>query len=776
MTRKLVILFACVFSISLVSHAHEGMWLLHMLKKMNEAEMKNLGLNLSAEDIYDINNACVKDAIVMLNGGMCTAEVISGKGLVLTNHHCSYGSIQSLSTVENDYLTNGFWAGNYGEELPIEGFEVSFLQRIEDVSERVLKDVTDDMDEATRSATLAGVMKEIEEEASEEGKFRTQVKSFFHGNEFYLMVYRDYMDVRLVGTPPEAIGKYGGDTDNWMWPRHTGDFSMLRIYADSDNNPAEYSEDNQPYEPKHHLPVSLDGVEAGDFTMIMGYPGSTDRYLSSFGVKQAIDIHNPSVVEVRDMKLKTMKEHMNADAAVRLQYASKYASTANYWKYYIGQTKGLKRLNVYDKKQKIEADYLKWAKADPKREAKYAGAIQMMEDYYAATDATEKGNVYALEAGLIGADLPLFAFRFARAWGGAQAAANAVREENAAYKAAMDKWTAKRDKLVAKGKEDKVKPFAWTETDAELKAKADALAGFMETAEGFFKDYDMATDKDVYAAVTQMYMDNIDPSQQPSILSEIQTSYGGSAAKFAEAMYASSVLANKDKFMAFMKRPLDATYESDLAIAVGSSYIAKYRESFANPAQEKYDVGYRLFVDGLRQMNADKNYYPDANSTMRLTYGVVGDYYPADAVHYDFVTTASGILEKKDNSNPEFVVDDNLDRLIRAKDFGQYADDNGELVVCFISNNDITGGNSGSPVINGDGALIGLAFDGNWEAMSGDIAFEDELQRTISVDIRYVMWVVDVYAGAKNIIDEIDFVKAAPATEVAPADEAKASK
>ena len=702
---------------------------MHMLKKINEAEMKGLGLNLSADDIYNINNASLKDAIVRLNGGMCTAEVISDQGLVLTNHHCAYGSIQSLSTVDNDLLTNGFWASSHDKELPIDGFVVSFLERIEDVTDQVLANVTDDMSEADRAVAIQTAIEEVTGGVEAAEGIEPEVKSFFYGNEYYLFVYKTYRDVRLVGNPPEAIGKYGGDTDNWMWPRHTGDFSLIRIYAGEGNTPADYSADNKPYEPKHHLPVSLNGVEAGDFTMIMGYPGSTDRYLSSWGVEQAINVYNPSVVEVRDLKLKTMKQHMDADPKVRLQYASKYASTANYWKYYIGQTKGLKRLNVYQQKKDLEDKYARWAAGSADREAKYGDALGMIEEYYKATESTVKGNVYVLEAGLIGADITLFAYRFARTYGAAM------------------------------GKSDE--------------EKAQILQSFMPTAEDFYKNYDAATDKDVFVNLTNLYMSNIPVDQQPEIFGTLRGKYKGAAERYADVMYAKSFLTDKERFMAFMEKPNDKKFAKDLAVMYANSMITSYRASFANDNQDKFDKGYRLFVDGLRQMDTQTKWYPDANSTMRLTYGQVGDYYPADAKHYDFVTTANGILEKMDNTNPEFVVDDKLERMIRDKKFGRYADGNGELIVCFISNNDITGGNSGSPVINGNGELIGLAFDGNWEAMSGDIAFEPELQRTISVDIRYVMWVIGEYAGAKNLIDEMTIVKGRPkGPDMTPASEA----
>ena len=729
--RIFLLLFAAFQLAATTARADEGMWLLHMLQRINEAEMQQMGLNLSAEDIYSLNQACLKDAVITLNGGSCTAEIISDQGLVLTNHHCAYGAIQGFSNVEDDILTNGFWAMSLDEEKPIPDFSVTFLQRIEDVTERVLADVTSDMDDSDREAAIQAVISQIEEEEKAiSPDFRPQIKSFYHGNEFYLFVYRDYTDIRLVGNPPESIGKFGGDTDNWMWPRHTGDFSLLRIYSDADGNPADYSEDNTPYTPKRHLKVSLEGVQNGDFTMIMGYPGSTDRFLSSHGVQQALDFYNPSVVEVRDLKLQTMKTHMDADPAVRIQYAAKYAQTANYWKYYIGQSKGLKALDVYGKKKALEDEFSAWIGSSTERKTEYGSALGLLKTYYENTNATVKGQVYSLEAGLIGCDLMLFAYRVSANAGG----------------------------LLSE--------------DPERVARA--TAGVQGLADGFFKDFDQETDRDLFVKLMTKYMEDIAVDQQPAYFETVRSKYKGDFGRYAEKMYPKSFLTDPTRFAEFLANPDQKTLDKDLAIAAAMSLIQTYRGYFASPEQGKFDKGYRLLTAGLRAMNPDKMWYPDANSTMRLSYGTVGDYDPADAVHYDFVTTSDGILQKKDNTNPEFVVDGTLETLLRKRDFGRYADDSGDLVLCFISNNDITGGNSGSPVLNGNGDLIGLAFDGNWEAMSGDIAFEPELQRTISVDIRYVMWVIDKMAGAKNLIEEIDFVTASEgATKDLPKDMAQ---
>ena len=720
-----------------ISKADEGMWLLHMLKQINEASMQDAGFRLTAEDIYDINNASLKDAILRLNGGSCTAEVISSEGLVLTNHHCAYGAIQGFSSPEHDYLTDGFFAMNKGEEMHIDGFEVSFLVRIEDVTSRILDGITDAMSEDERNATIGATQNALVGEMNEadtEG-YSYEVKSFYYGNEYYMFVYNTYRDIRLVAAPPESVGKYGGDTDNWMWPRHTGDFSMLRIYADGENNPADYSEDNIPYSPKRHLNISMDGVEQGDFTMVMGYPGSTDRFLSSWGIEQALNLHNPSVVDVRDLKLKTMKKHMDSDLAVRIKYAAKYAQTANYWKYYIGQSKGLRALDVHGKKESIEDQFTAWVNESEERQVEYGEALTMISEFYRETEATAKSDAYALEAGLIGSDITLFAVRFAR-----------------------------------------TAPGLMSEDPAEVAGTKAALHGLCDS---FYRDYDMATDRDLFVNLLSKYKEDIAAELLPSFFNVVDSKFGGSVKNYADDMYSSSILVNEAKTRDYIENATTSTSSSsigirfpmgsasnnggynlydDLAVGAAMSILDAYFASFTSPSQDKFDKGYRLFVRGLREMQPDKAFYPDANSTMRLTYGPVGDYSPADAVQYDFITTANGILQKKDNTNPEFVVPDQLEELIENRDFGQYADDSGELVVCFIHGTDITGGNSGSPVMNKNGDLIGLAFDGNWEAMSGDIAFEPQLQRTISVDIRYVLWIVDKFAGATNIIEELDLV------------------
>lgn len=708
------LLLAAMMLLQFTLRADEGMWLVSMLNRITMAEAQGLGLNLSAEEIYDINNASLKDAIVRLNGGSCTGEVISSQGLVLTNHHCAYDAIQGFSSTENDYLTDGFFALALDQEMHIDNFVISFLVRIDNVTPRILENVTMDMSEDERNSSIAAARKELMEEMNPEGVKELELKSFYYDNEFYLFEYKTYRDIRLVAAPPESVGKYGGDTDNWMWPRHTGDFSMLRIYSDKNNEPADFNETNVPYKPKRHLRISMDGVSEGDFTMVMGYPGSTDRFLSSWGIDQALRLYNPSVVDVRDLKLKTMKSHMDADPAVRIQYAANYAQTANYWKYYIGQTKGLKRLDVESKKRELEARFIDWVEANADRQAEYGEALSLIQSFYEDTESSVQAKVYALEAGLIGCDISLFSYRFFRSAAG-----------------------------------------LFSEDLEEVAATQVALT---ELSNEFFKEYDQATDRDLFVKLMTKFRDDIDPEYHPSFFETVAKKYKKDFNRFADKMYAKSFLVDPDRCAAFIANPSLKVMDKDLAIIVGQDAIQTYFASRSNPAENKFNRGYRLFVKGLREMDADQAIAPDANSTMRLTFGSVAPYKAADAVHYDFITTANGVLEKKDNSNPEFIVPDALDNLIRSRDFGRYGDESGELVVCFIHGTDITGGNSGSPVLDANGDLIGCAFDGNWEAMSGDIAFETELQRTISVDIRYVTWIVDKFANAQNLIEEMDFV------------------
>lgn len=711
MKRVLSFIIAVSFAMPSLVKADEGMWLPLLVKRLNHTDMQAKGLQLTAEEIYSVNNSSLKDAIVSL-GGFCTAEVVSGKGLLLTNHHCAYGSIQEHSTVENDYLSDGFWARSLEEEKINKDLFARFLIRMEDVTNDILANITSDMTEAQRKAKIKETIDALKAKATEGSHYKAVIKDFFYGNEYYMFIYEDFNDVRLVGAPPSSIGKYGGDTDNWMWPRHTGDFSLMRVYSAPDGMPAAPSEENVPLTPKHHLPISIAGVNNGDFAMIMGYPGSTDRFLSSWGVEDELDNHQPTVVEIRDEKLRLMKEYMDADPAVRIQYAAKYAQVANYWKYYIGQQKQLKRNKVLDKKRALEADFKDWIEADSDRFEKYGEALSLIQEGIEGQAKFTKANTYLLEAGLTGSNLVLFAFRTGR--------------------------------MIQAGMGDEAK-------------MNDLKAGIEKAADKHFAETNLALDKEMMKSMLKMYKSNVDASQLPEIFTYIDDKFKGDIDKFVEKLYDKSIYASKENLMAFLNKPSEKTLEKDLGAMLATEMIQKYFASQGANGElaEKEEKGYRLFVDGLRKMQADKKFYPNANSTMRLTYGTVGDYKAADAVHYDYETTLEGVMEKMDNSNPEFEVPAKLVELYEAKDYGRYANEDGELVVNFITNNDITGGNSGSPVINAKGEYIGSAFDGNWEAMSGDIAFETEIQRTIVVDARYVLFIIDKFAGAQNLIDEM---------------------
>lgn len=725
----------------LPASANEGMWLPLLLNR-NIEDMQAHGLQLSAEEIYSVNQGSLKDAIVSL-GGFCTAEVVSDQGLLLTNHHCGYSAIQSHSTEENDYLTDGFWAYEKEQELANDGLFVRFLVRMEDVTNQVMDGLNADMTETERAQKAQELGKQIADQATEGTRYSAEVKSFYHGNEFYLFVYDTYNDIRLVGAPPSSIGKFGGDTDNWMWPRHTGDFSLFRIYADQENAPADYSAENVPFTPKHHLPVSLNGVEDGDFTMVMGYPGSTDRYLSSFGVEQAINSYNPTVVRIRDKKLAIMRKYMDADPAIRINYASKYAQTANYWKYYIGQTEQLKNNRVYDKKKAIESAFQEWLEADPARKAKYGPTLELLKEGYAETDPYVSNSVFVREAGLLGADIPLYAARMNRLL-------SAYLETSQQMEKALDE-----------AESDSVKTALENSYTDKLNSIKGSIEGYVDN---FKEGYHAPLDQELLAELLAMYYESVPMDQQPEYLVTIAEEYQGDFDAFAKETFEESLVINEEELAEFLEDPEAEELEEDPAIRLGMSLFATYRSGGAatKEADDKLTKGYRLLTAGLREMNPDKNYSPDANSTMRLTYGTVGSYEAKDGVIYKYYTTGEGILEKMDNSDPEFRVPEKLEELLKAEDYGRYTNEKGELPVCFIHNTDITGGNSGSPVIDANGNLIGTAFDGNWEAMSGDIFFEDELQRTISVDVRYTLFIIDKYAGATNLIEEMTLVKSTP--------------
>ena len=692
--KKLLLTFAAM-TIAFSAAADEGMWLLPYLQKMNIKDMKAKGLKLSAEDIYSINKSSLKDAIVIFGGG-CTGEIVSDKGLIFTNHHCGYGSIQALSSVEHDYLKNGFWANSHAEELPCPGLSVRFVRKIEDVTAQILGNIPSISGEQERSemvnANIAGLSEEMRKDLAE-GQ-TVQIVSFFGGNQYFAFVYEVYNDVRLVGTPPSSIGKFGGDTDNWMWPRHTGDFSIFRVYADKDNKPAAYSKDNVPYKAPRHLEISLNGVDEGDFTMIMGFPGSTTRYMTSYEIDQMLEVDNPQRIYIRGERQAILWEAMEASDEIRIKYASKYAGSSNYWKNSIGMSRGITKLGVKAQKQAEEAAFQKWANENTLPEEGFIDALDEMKQSVEKLTPIEGTIQYLNEAFLRGIEI-----------------ISAART-------------------------------ATTRLD------------------GFYKDYDAALDCKVAKRMMTIARENMAPEALPSIYTEvIDKEFGGDIEKYVDWLYANSAFSSLEKAKALSDEERKADPAAQLAASVVekyNSYIPALREH--SPQQNK---AHRLYVAGLMKMQPEKAWYSDANFTIRCTYGNVLPYNPADAITYNYYTTLEGVIAKEDTSNPlEFTVEPKLKELYAKKDYGRYADKDGRLRVGFLCNLDITGGNSGSPVLDGNGRLVGLAFDGNWEAMSGDVAFEPELQRCIAVDIRYVLFVVDKFAGCNHIMSELDIVQA----------------
>ncbi len=689
--KKLLALLLLV-GISFSAIADEGMWLLPYIKKMNQKDMKAHGAKLKAEDIYSAKKSSLKDAIVVFGGG-CTGEIVSPEGLLFTNHHCGYDAIQKLSSVEHDYLKDGFWAMNNSEELPAEGLEVRFVRHIFDVTADIVGAIPSTAGQQEYEQMVAAAKEGLI--AQLEAKYpgmEVIIPSFFGGNQFFAFAYEVYTDIRLVGTPPSSIGKFGGDTDNWMWPRHTGDFSIFRVYAGKDNRPAEYSPENVPYKADKWLEISLDGVEEGDFGMIMGFPGSTERYMTSYEIDYMLEVDNPQRIYIRGERQAILRKHMDADQAVRIKYDAKFAGSANYWKNSIGMSRGIEKLNVRDKKAAQEAEFQAWANANTLPEEGFINALNLIAESQAEAKEANATLQYLSEAFFQSVELvqPMFG---------------------------------------------------------------------MHNPELFYKDYDEATDRDVAKRMFQIYREN--NKHLPSIYEKIDRDFGGNSDAYVDWLYDNSQFANYEKYQAVVAldaEAREAAFTNDPVYELALSLFELYNEFVPTvmAANEKYAEGHRLYIKGLMMMQPDKAWASDANFTIRLTYGNVLPYSPADGIVYSYYTTLEGVMAKEDPSNPvEFTVPERLKELYAKKDYGRYADEDGNLRVGFLVNCDITGGNSGSPVMDKNGRLIGLAFDGNWEAMSGDVAFEPELQRTIAVDIRYVLFVIEKYAGAKWLIDEL---------------------
>ena len=711
---KKIWIFILLTTVSMTTFADEGMWFLMHLKRLNEADMQKKGLQLTAEEIYSINHSSLKDAIVQFDGG-CTAEIVSDKGLVFTNHHCGYRSIAELSTPEHDYLTNGFWAKSHDEELKPKSLSVRFFVRMDDVSERILKHVTDEMSEKEREKIVNQEIAKIEQENSENGKYVVSVKSFYEGNEYYYFVYQDYTDVRLVGTPPNSIGKFGGDTDNWEWPRHTGDFSIFRVYGDKDGNPAAYSADNVPLKPKHFLPVSIKGVHEGDFSMILGYPGRTNRWMPAAGIDQNVNYAYPAWVEASKVGMDAMKKHMDQDQAVKLNYASTYSGVANYWKNRQGMIDALTKHKTSATKRKQEKKFQKWANKKDNR-AQYAKVLSDINAYYAATNEKARHDNYLI--GML---------------------------RSSTFAALPYSLGAALQQYVAANENGRAAMLPRLE------------AGISNTFENIYLplEIDVLSDElNLYAAKA---------GELAPYIQELAKENNGDFKASIEAAFAESIFVSADKLNLFLANPSEELIQADPLYRISKALMDKYREQTPEmeALNDTFQSAYRKYIKGTLEANPKGKYYPDANSTLRLTYGSIRALPkdPRNDAKINNYTTLKGTIAKYQPGDEEFDLPQRLKDLYEAKDYGRYADKAGYMPVNFLSDQDITGGNSGSPVLNANGELIGLAFDGNIEAMAGDVIFDPVLQRTISVDIRYVLFIIDKFAGAQNIIDELKIVE-----------------
>ena len=696
--------------------ADEGMWFLMFIERLNHRDMQKMGLQLTSEEIYSINNHSLKDAIVQFNGG-CTAEIISKDGLVLTNHHCGYDAIAELSTAQKNLLKDGFWAENRKAEIKPSSLFVRFFVRMDDVSKRILSKVNPSMSEADREKAINAEIAAIEKENNEGGKYTVSVRSFFQGNEYYYFVYQDYKDVRLVGTPPESIGKFGGDTDNWEWPRHTGDFSMFRVYADAAGNPAEYSENNVPLQPKHFLPVNVGGVKENDFAMILGYPGRTNRWMPAAGIEQNVKFAYPAWVEGAKTGMDGMKKYMDQSDALNLVYASKYASTANYWKNRQGMIDALSKFGTSKTKAAQEAKFNTWANK-PGNKAKYGNVVATINKYYGMTNEKSRHDNYLQQLfrttsfGTVGRTLGRQLENYAK---------------------------------------------------ADATKRLQMAQGIEEMAAEFFKEVHIPAEKDILSAQLKLYATKSTGYAIAPAVKKIADENNNDFTKYVNAAFDLSVFTSMDRIKAFLAIPSQGILDNDPLYSLSNNMLTHFNSKSDEiaKAQNDYSASYRLLVEGLRESKIGTIKYPDANSTLRLTYGKVRSL-PADKrndAKINNYTTLDGQIKKYKKGDQEFDLPIKVLEMNKNKDYGRFADKDGSLHVNFLTDNDITGGNSGSPVLNGKGELIGLAFDGNIEAMAGDVIFDAKLQRTINVDIRYVLWIIEKFSGAKHIVDEMTLVK-----------------
>ncbi len=702
-----------------LAKADEGMWLLQLMKQQNSIElMKQQGLLLEADDLYNPDGVSLKDAVGIFGGG-CTGEIISPEGLILTNHHCGYGAIQQHSSVEHDYLTNGFWAMNRSEELPTPGLSFTFVDRIENITDLVNgKIASGEVSEAEALSRpfLQKVANELLAQSDLAGKpgISARALPFYAGNQYYLFYYKRYSDVRMVAAPPSSVGKFGGETDNWEWPRHTGDFSMFRIYADANGEPAEYSEENVPLQTKKYLPISIKGLQEGDYAMVMGFPGSTSRNLTQSEVKERMTAENQPRIDIRGVRLQILWDAMEASDKTRIQYANKYAGSSNYWKNAIGMNKAIIDNDVLGTKAQIEARFAEFAKGKPE----YEGVVEKINEIVAKQEPVARQMSYLMEA------------------------MRGAVEFNSPYQVM-----------------DKIKEALTEQNDSLLQASMEQLEKSYQRV--FNKDYDHEIDRKVAKAILPALAKALTPEELPTFYQDIADNYNGDYDAYVDNIYDNSILSTRENLDAFKSNPTVEAIDNDPATIYTRSRMEKMEEVMrqARGMSGDLELLHKAYIRGLGEMNAPAPTYPDANFTMRLTYGNVKSYSPKDAVFYKYYTTTEGVLQKEDPTNSEFVVPAKLKELIQNKDYGRYGNPDGTMSVCFLTTNDITGGNSGSPVINGEGQLIGAAFDGNWESLSGDINFDNDLQRCIAVDIRYILFILDKLGGCGYLIDEMTVVE-----------------
>lgn len=703
--RKIFFLLSSILFLS-TAHADEGMWLLKELNRQSASRMQELGFTFPIDSLYSEQNPSLKDAVVIFGGG-CTGVTVSKEGLIFTNHHCGYDAIQKHSSVSHDYLKDGFVSQTKADELYTEGLTVSFLKKTEDVTKQITQGVTDKMSELDRNNIVDSLSLQILSKYKDDEFLRARIVPFYTGNKYYLVVYEVFKDVRMVFAPPSSIGKFGGDTDNWQWPRHTGDFSVFRVYANRDNHAANYSIDNIPYNPAYYVPVSIKGYKDKDYAMTIGYPGSTERYLSSWGIEQMVESENIPRIEVRTVKQDIWKKAMNSDDATRIKYSVKYSRSSNYWKNAIGMNKALEKLNVLDQKRALESHLNDWIMGSTVNKIKYADVLPSLKDAYSATDKAVKIGTYFAETFNNGIELVRFA----------------------------------------------------TIINSSGLTDREELATFAQTRlTDLYKDYVPELDKQVTVALLKLYAEKVPENYLPGVYETIRKQFKGDYNKYADWVFKNSKFTNIEDLQNILRKGTDKDLKKDPAIELANS-VAECRFKITDQLENYYpiiDKGARKYMAALMEMEPTKAFSPDANFTQRLSYGSIGGYKPADAVEYDYYSTTIGVLEKEDPNSPEFAVQSYILDDLRAKQWGQYADEDGSMHVGFLSNNDITGGNSGSPVFNGKAELIGLAFDGNWEALSGDIVFEPELQRTISVDIRYVLYTIDKIMNCHRLIEELE--------------------